>query len=270
MDGRRRFDGLACLVTGSTGIAAAAARALAAEGGSVFVISRRAEHVDALLAQIASDGGRAEGQAVDLTSTAEADAAVAGCVRAFGRVDCVYNVAGISGRGFGDGPLHELTDDGWQAIMANNVTSLFALSRAAVRQMLGQPARDGTRGVMLNMSSVLARSPSPVHFATHAYAASKGAVEAFSLAVAAYYAPQGIRVNVIAPGLVATPMSRRAQEDPRILDYLAVKQPLARGPTTPDDLVATALYLLSDDARMVTGQVIAVDAGWTVSEGRLL
>jgi NAD(P)-dependent dehydrogenase (short-subunit alcohol dehydrogenase family) len=152
--------------------------------------------------------------------------------------------------------------------MATNAASTFLVCRAAVRQMLGQDAGEGgARGAILNTSSVLARSPSPEHFATHAYAASKGAIEAFSLAIAAYYAPDGIRVNVIAPALVATAMSSRAQADQRIGAYLATKQPLVGGPLRPDDLVGTALYLLSDDARMVTGQVVAIDGGWEVSEG---
>jgi len=103
-------------------------------------------------------------------------------------------------------------------------------------------------------------------FATHAYAASKGAIEALTRALAAYYARDGIRVNAIAPALVATPMSRRAQEDRAILAYLVEKQPLAGGPIDADDVSAIALALLSDDARMVTGQVVTVDGGWSVSE----
>ena len=147
--------------------------------------------------------------------------------RKFGRLDAVYNVAGISGRRFGDGPLHEMTLDGWQTVFANNVTSQMLVCRAAVRQMLAQEAgAGGHRGVILNMSSVLARHPSPRFFSTHAYAASKGAVESLSRSMAAFYAPSGIRVNVIAPALVATPMSARAQTDADIMEFVAAKQPL--------------------------------------------
>ncbi len=133
--------------------------------------------------------------------------------------------------------------------------------------MLAQdPDARGGRGSILLMSSTLATRPAPAYFATHAYAASKGAIEALARALAAYYAPHGIRVNAIAPALIATPMSRRAQEDPAILAYLEQKQPLARGPIDADAVTATALHLLSDEARMVTGQVVAVDGGWGVSE----
>src|SRR5207249_5239487 len=103
--------------------------------------------------------------------------------------------AGGSGRKHGDGPLHELTDDGWRATLDLNLTSLMLSNRAAVRQFLSQR----TGGAILNMGSVLGWSPSPRHFATHAYAAAKAAVIGFSKSIAAHYAPQDIRVNVIAP-----------------------------------------------------------------------
>ena len=257
-----RFAQRVCLVTGSTGIAAATARALAAEGGRVFVVSRTPEHVDELVSEL----GNASGMAADLTQEQAVQSAVGACVERFGRLDCVYNVAGISARRFGDGPLDEMTLEGWRAAIDTNATSIFLVCRAAVRQMLVQsPAGDGRRGVILNMSSAIAQYPVARHFVTHGYAASKGAIESFSRSLAAYYAGRGIRVNVIAPGLVATPMSRRAQADAEIMSYLEHKQPLAGGPLTAEDTVGTALYLLSDDARMVTGQVVAVDGGWGVA-----
>lgn len=259
-----RFAGRVVLVTGSTGIAAAAAQALVDEGASVFIASRTADHVDNLVESLAV---RAQGMAADLTHEDGAQSIVDACAAKFGRLDGVYNVAGISGRRFGDGPLHELTLDGWQTVLANNVTSQMLVCRAAVRQMLAQePGTDGQRGVILNMSSVLARHPSPEFFGTHAYAASKGAIESLSRAMAAQYAPHGIRVNVIAPALVATPMSARAQSDDEIMAFVARKQPLVGRALTPGELIGTALYLLSDDSRAVTGQVIDVDAGWALSE----
>jgi len=158
--------------------------------------------------------------------------------------------------------VHELAAEGWDTVMAANLRSMFLVTRATVRQMLAQGG-----GAVLNMSSILADHPSAPLFSTHAYAASKGAINAFSLAVAAHYARDGIRVNVIAPALVATPMSQRTQQDPEILDYVRRRQPLAAGPLTAEDLVGTVLYLLSDDSRMVTGQVLAVDAGWSIGGG---
>jgi NAD(P)-dependent dehydrogenase (short-subunit alcohol dehydrogenase family) len=259
-----RFVDRVCLVTGSTGMAASAARAIVAEGGSVFVVSRTEANVRALVGEL---GGGAAWAAADLTDEGEVEAAVAACVERFGRIDALYEVVGISGRRFGDGPIHEATLAGWRTVIDANATSLFLVARAVVRQMLTQePDRDGQRGVILTMSSALAQHPSAVHFATHAYAASKGAIEALTRAMAAHYAPHGIRVNAIAPSLVATPMSTRAQSDPAILAYLRQKQPLAGGPIDADAVTPVALHLLSRDARMVTGQVIEVDGGWSVSE----
>ena len=254
-----RFVDRVCLVTGSTGIAQAAARGIAAEGGTVFIVSKTSDNARALADSITAAGGRASWRAADLTQEAEVDDALAAAIHEFGRVDCVYNVAGISARSYGDGRLHEMTLQGWQAALTVNATSTFLVCRAAVRHMLQHG-----RGAILNMSSTLATDPEPMFFATAGYAASKGAIEAFSRAIAAYYAPHNIRVNVIAPALVATPMSQRAQGDEQILAFLEKKQPLAGGPLSPADLVGTALFLLSDDARMVTGQVVAVDGGWSL------
>ena len=267
--GTGRFAGRVCLVTGSTGMAEAAALAIGAEGGSVFVVSRTAEHAASLAERIRTAGpGTGDHRTADLTVEAEVDAAVDACVEQFGRLDAVFSAAGISGRRSGDGPLHEMTLEGWETVVTANATSQFLVCRAAIRRMLAQtPRAAGERGVLLTMSSVLASRPVPRHFSTHGYAASKGAIEGLTRAVAAFYADDGIRANAIAPSLVATPMSRRAQDDPEVRAYLGRKQPLARGPLDVRDVTGLVLFLLSDEARMVTGQIVVVDGGWSVSEG---
>jgi NAD(P)-dependent dehydrogenase (short-subunit alcohol dehydrogenase family) len=120
-------------------------------------------------------------------------------------------------------------------------------------------------GSIVHLTSVTAYSPEPKNFATHAYAAAKGALISLTKAMAAYYAASGIRVNAIAPGVTRTPMSLRAQTDEKILALLKTKQPLAGSLIDPDDVARAALFLLSDSARYITGQVIGVDAGWEVS-----
>ncbi|HEY6569450.1 MAG TPA: SDR family oxidoreductase [Candidatus Limnocylindrales bacterium] len=263
-----RFAGRSLLVTGSTGLAASAVRAIAAEGGAVFVTSRTPDHLEALAAEVRGAGGRCEWHAADLRVEADVDAVFAAFDATFGRLDGVYSVAGISARRFGDGPVHEATLEGWESVIAANATSQFLVARAAVRRMLAQaPDAAGSRGSVLLMSSLLATRPVPEHFATHGYAASKAAIEGLTRAMAATYAPDAIRVNAIAPSVVATPMSRRAQEDETVSAYLAAKQPLAGGPLDADAVTAIALALLGDEGRMVTGQVIAVDGGWSVAEG---
>jgi NAD(P)-dependent dehydrogenase (short-subunit alcohol dehydrogenase family) len=262
-----RFEGRQVLVTGSTGMAASAARAIAVEGGTVFTVSRTATHLATLAAEIQAAGATCGWHVADLRREDDVQAAFGAFDGRFGRLDAVYSVAGISGRRFGDGPLHEATLEGWETVMAANATSQFLVARAAITRMLAQaPDERGSRGVVLLMSSVLATKPAPEHFATHAYAASKGAIEGLARSAAATYAPLGIRVNAIAPSLVATPMSRRAQDDPAVATYLRAKQPLAGGPIDADAVTPVALHLLSDESRMVTGQVVAVDGGWSVSE----
>jgi NAD(P)-dependent dehydrogenase (short-subunit alcohol dehydrogenase family) len=145
-----------------------------------------------------------------------------------------------------------------------NLTSVFQSNREAVRRFLSQ----GRGGTVLNVASVLASSPSPEFFSTHAYVAAKAAILGLTRSAASCYAAQNIRFNALAPGLVATPMSRRAQGDARIREFIRGKQPLDGGRMArPDDLDAAAVYFMSDESRFVTGQVLAVDGGWGVSDG---
>jgi NAD(P)-dependent dehydrogenase (short-subunit alcohol dehydrogenase family) len=261
-----RLDGRVILVTGSTGIAAAGARRFAAEGARVFVTSRTADHCARLVDELSNDGADAAFAAAELTDEDQVEAAIAEAVARFGRLDGLFAVAGGSGRRFGDGPLHEVTLDGWRQTLDLNLTSQFLVARAVVRQLLGQElTAAGTRGALLLVGSVLARHPVPALFATHAYATAKGALEALVTTTAAFYAPRLIRVNAVTPGLVATAMSARAAEDPVTTAFTARKQPLAGGFLLPDEVARAAVYLLSDEARHVTGQVLAVDGGWSVA-----
>jgi NAD(P)-dependent dehydrogenase (short-subunit alcohol dehydrogenase family) len=267
LTGAGQLAGRVVLVTGTTGIAAVAAERFAAEGARLFVTSRSEEHCAVLAGRLQSLGAEVGWESGDLADEAAVDRVFGALIGHHGRLDAVFNVAGISGRSYGDRPLHECTVEGWDTVLETNARSAFLVCRAAVRQLLRQkPGRSGQRGSIVNVSSVLADHPAPRHFATHAYAASKGAVTAFSRAIAAYYAPLGIRMNVIAPGLVRTPMSRRAQSDPAVVRYLRRRQPLANGIIEAEDICGSAVFLLADASAMVTGQVIAVDGGWAVSD----
>jgi len=267
-DGPRLMDRLrdrVCLVTGSTGMAAAAAFRFVSEGASVFVVSRTPDHAQVLADRLEAEGADAGWAIADLADAGQADAAVAAAVARFGRIDGLFAVAGGSGRRFGDGPIHELTPEGWDKTLEINLRSQAMSCRAVVRQMLGQPLNgSGTRGSILLMGSVTATDPSPEMFATHAYAAAKGATIALMTAMAATYAGQGIRVNVVAPSLTDTPMATRAAGDARIRAYAARKQPLAGEMMDPDEVAHAAVYLLSDESRAVTGQLLKVDGGWSV------
>ena len=213
--GAGRLRDRVILVTGSTGIAAAGARRFAAEGARIFVTSRTADHCAQLVAELSEAGAEAAFVAAELSDEAQVEAAIDGALARFGRLDGLFGVAGGSGRRFGDGPLHEVTLDGWHRTLDLNLTSQFLVVRAVLRQMLSQDlGAAGMRGALLLVGSVLARHPVPELFATHAYAAAKGAIEALVTTTAAFYAPQAIRVNAVTPGLVATAMSVRAAADP--------------------------------------------------------
>ncbi|HVF27031.1 MAG TPA: SDR family oxidoreductase [Pyrinomonadaceae bacterium] len=255
------------LLTGSTGIAAATARLAARQGARLFVVGMDGESCRALGAELEGAGAECGFYVADLTVEGEAVSAVRACAERYGRVDALFNVAGISGRRYGDGPVHECTVEGWDRTLDANAKSVFLMCRETIRLMLTQPVgENGLRGSVLNMGSVLGGiSPEPKHFATHAYAASKAAIEGMSRAMAAYYAPHKIRVNVIAPSLVRTPMSLRAQGDAEIGEYMKIKHPLGEEMIDAADVARAAMFLLGDDARRITGDVLTIDAGWHVT-----
>jgi NAD(P)-dependent dehydrogenase (short-subunit alcohol dehydrogenase family) len=248
------------IVGGTTGLGLSALRACVAAGANVVAIGLGAPDSSA---EFLGDAVRVI--TADATDPATAPRAIADAVAEFGRFDGLYHVAGGSGRSKGDGPLHELSDEGWAYTFHLNLTSLFYSNRAAAQQFL----RQDSPGSILNMSSVLGFSPSPRYFTTHAYATAKAAIIGLTTASAAYYAPRGIRFNVIAPALVDTRMATRASEDEAIMRFISTKQPLDGGRIgQPEDLDAAVVYFLSDQSKFVTGQVLAVDGGWSVAEGQ--
>lgn len=253
------------IIGGTSGIGKAATLRCLNEGASVVALGLKDEHMDA-----ARSWGNPHAEQLDLfvgdaTKPETAVMAVQRAYDRFGAFDGLYHVAGGSGRRFGDGPLHEVSDQGWEKTLHLNLTSVFYSNRAAVQAWL----KTGRGGAVLNLTSVLAWAPAPHFFGTQAYATAKAAIVGFTLAAAAQYASANIRFNALAPGLVATPMSARAQQNSQIQDYIRTKQPLDHGRMAePDDLAGTAAFMLSDDAGFMTGQVIAIDGGWSVAEGQ--
>ena len=249
------------IITGSTGIGAAAARVAAAGGARLLVAT--SDEMSGW--ELAAETG-AECWTGDLRLPNAGDSVVAQCVARFGRVDGVFNVAGMSGRRFGDGPVHEVDDAGWEAAIEGNLTITFRMCRAAIGRMMVQaPGEDGSRGAIVNVSSVLVESPESQHFATHAYAAAKGGVEALTRSMAAQYAPLGIRVNCVAPGLAGTPAGERTQADPAMAEFLRKKQPLMAGVIAVDDIARAAMFLMGRTGRAITGEVLTIDGGWRFS-----
>ena len=250
------------VVGGTTGLGFSAAKAFVREGARVVLTGRDAENAAKAAAEL---GASARALASDATVEGSAEEAIDACLNTFGGFDGLYHVAGGSGRRHGDGPLHELTLEGWNKTFEMNLTSMMLSNRAAVRAFRER----GQGGSILNMGSVLGMSPSPGHFTTHAYAAAKSAAIGFTRSLAAYYASNGIRVNLLAPALVETPMSTRAAGDEAIMAFIKTKQPLDGGRIgQPSDLDGAAVYFLSDSSRFTTGQVLYVDGGWDLSEGQ--
>ncbi|MBI2480192.1 MAG: SDR family oxidoreductase [Planctomycetia bacterium] len=262
MNGQRLKDKVIVIIGGTSGLGLSAAKAVVAQGASVLVVGR---DLGKCLSVERELGSRCRFNVGDATRPGTAEFAIRCAIDAFGDFHGLYHVAGGSGRSRGDGPLHEITDEGWQFTLELNLASLFYSNRAAARQLL----QLGHGGSILNMSSVLADSPSPRYFATHAYAATKAAAIGLTKSAAAYYAKHNIRFNAVAPALVDTPLATRAMSDENILDYVATKQPLDGGRVgLPRDLDDAVVFFLSDESRFATGQVLAIDGGWSVTEGQ--
>lgn len=250
------------IIGGTTGLGFAAAKAFIKNGAKTIIVGRNPE--SCITAEL-SLGENAKVQIGDATHPETAKKAIEMCLSEFGDFDGLYHVAGGSGRKFGDGPLHELSLEGWQKTFDLNLTSLMLSNQAAVRKFLELKKA----GSILNMSSVLGFSPSPHYFATHAYSAAKSAVIGFTKSLAAYYSKDNIRINILAPALVETPMSARASKDEKILNFVKTKQPLDGGRNgKPEDLDGAAVYFMSDASKFTTGQTLYVDGGWEVSEGQ--
>jgi NAD(P)-dependent dehydrogenase (short-subunit alcohol dehydrogenase family) len=246
------------VIGGTTGIGLSIALALREAGARVVSVGLDAAGASSPEAQLAGDWCFIEGDARD---PATADQAIATCVDRFGSFDGLVHVAGGSGRRLGDAALHDVTDEGWSATLDLNLTSVFFSNRAAVRRLRER----GRGGAVLNTSSVLAWSPAPQHFATHAYAAAKAGIIGLTRACAARYAADNIRFNVVAPGLTDTPRAARALQDADIQTFIRTRQPLDGGRAgRPSDVSGAAVFLMSDAARFITGQVLAVDGGWSV------
>jgi NAD(P)-dependent dehydrogenase (short-subunit alcohol dehydrogenase family) len=244
-----RLRGKVAVVTGAAGGIGRAATARFVQEGACLVA------VDLAPPDPSFSGALA--LSLDVTDAASVEGMVAQVEADLGRLDILFNVAGGSGRRMGDGPVDCCTEEGWDYVMALNLRSVFLCCKYAVQAM-----RRSGGGSIINMGSVLGLVGHEL-FDTHAYSASKGAVIALSRAMAVRYAGDRIRVNVLCPGLIRTPMSLRAQDDPAILESLGDLQPLTGDFGTPEDVTEAALYLAGDESRFVTGVVLPVDGGWT-------
>jgi 3-oxoacyl-[acyl-carrier protein] reductase len=234
------------LVTGaSRGIGRAIAEALAAQGAHV-VAAARGDHAQPVVEAIAARGGRIEALSVDVTDGAAVEAAVAGIVARHGRIDVVVSNAGITR----DGLLLRMKRDDWDAVLQTNLTASFVLCQAALKPMLRQRS-----GRIVAISSVVGQMGNA---GQANYAASKAGLIGFCKSMAREVGSRGITVNVVAPGLIETDMTKGLTEDSR--GDWETKIPLGRL-GTPADVAHAVCFLASDEASYITGHVLAVNGG---------
>lgn len=252
-----RLQGKVGLITGAgSGIGRATARLFASKGAAVAVVDLREDVAKETADAIVEAGGRAVGIAADVTDADAISAAVERTVAELGRLDIVYNNAGIGSTG----SVAEASESDWDLCFAVNVKGTFLTSRAAVPHL---EANGG--GAIVNQGSVAALV-GVANFA--AYCAAKGAVVALTRSMAVDLAPRGIRVNVICPGTVFTPLmepmltARGGGDMAKGLAMTVAKYPIGRL-GTPEEIAAVALFLASDDATFVTGSTFAADGGMT-------
>ncbi len=245
------LEGKVGLITGgSSGIGRATALAFAREGAKVVVGNRRIAEGEETVRMVRAAGGEAILLRTDVTKAAEVEALVAKAVETYGRLDCAFNNAGITGD---MARTADCTEENWDRTLAINLKGLWLAMKYEIRQMLKQGG-----GVIVNNAStagLVGMRGGP------AYSASKGGVVLLTRTAALEYAKMGIRVNAVCPGFIATPMTQdHTRTNPDLEAWMKKVQPMGRL-GTPEEVAETVVWLVSDAASFITGHPLAVDGG---------
>jgi 3-oxoacyl-[acyl-carrier protein] reductase len=240
------LTGKVAVVTGaSRGIGRTVAAMLASRGAHV-IAAARGDHAASTVDEIHAAGGLAEAASLEVTDTASIDAMIAGVIARHGRIDILVNNAGIAR----DQLMLRMKREDWDQVIATNLTPAFVCSQAVLKPMLKQRS-----GRIISISSVVGQAGNA---GQTNYAASKAGLIGFSKALARELASRNITVNVVAPGLIETDMTRAITD--KAQDGWAAQIPLGRLGTTAD-VAAAVCFLASDEASYITGQVLAVNGG---------
>ncbi|HYL41036.1 MAG TPA: glucose 1-dehydrogenase [Candidatus Binatus sp.] len=252
----RLQDKVTIITGGASGMGRVAARMFAAEGAKVAVADVTAPAAQAVVDEIRGAGGQATAVVADVSKEADAKRMIDETIAAYGRVDVLYNNAGIMPEA--DHSVIDTAVEDWDRVMAVNVRGVFLGCKYAIPRMLEQGS-----GSIINISSFVAilgcSNPQD------AYTASKGAVLALTKSLAVQFAPKGVRTNAICPGPVETPLLM----DWLVKDEEAKRIRLARNPTgrfgKPEEIVQVAIYLASDESKWTNGASFVIDGGITVN-----
>ena len=246
------LTGKVAIVTGaSSGIGEAAALLMAQSGAKVVVAARRQAEGDAVVQKIKDNGGEAIFVKTDVAKLADHEALVAATLEAYGKLDIVFNNAGVSG----GGPLHEQTEEEWDRQIDINLKGSFFALKTQIPALL----KFGGGSIVLNAS--IAGEIGNAYLSI--YSASKGGVIALARAAAIEYVKSGIRINVVNAGLVETPMTTAfLGSSEAVAEYSGSAIPMGRA-GRPEEIARAAVFLASDEASFITGQSLTVDGGST-------
>lgn len=249
-----RFEGKIALVTGgSSGIGRATALAFAREGAKVVIGDIQVEGGERTLQAIKEAGGDAILVKTDVTRPDQVEALIKRAVETYGRLDCAFNNAGFEGA---QAPTADYTEEDWDHVISINLKGVWLCMKYEIPQMLKQGS-----GAIVNTAS----SAGLVGFRTApAYTAAKHGVVGLTKTAALDYAPAGIRINAVCPGVIRTPMLERLTGGrPKLEAWLLAQEPVGRA-GTPEEVAEAVVWLCSDAASFVTGHPMAVDGGFVV------
>lgn len=241
-------DKVAIVTGGTSGIGTASAKLFAKEGANVVVVGRNEERGNKVVKDIKDDGGEAFFVKVDMNSQDDMDALFEKTVDKYGKIDILFNNAGIQI----SAPLEDFEYDDFANVIYTNLSAPFLMSKKAMPFLLK------TKGTILNTASI---AGVVTHGYGYAYNTSKTALISLTKVLAKDHAAMGVRVNAVAPGMTVTPILASMTEEE--IEYFESTIPMGRV-AQPEDIANAALFLVSDDAAYITGEVLLVDGGVTL------